>query len=122
MLYTHIGIRDQSAVLDALPKAEPDKPTRQVAHAKATGTDDISPSHASSELHYAQQLGGISGPASSSAGTKRGKHFEGGKFRNALTVSALDTSKDEHSCTVKNAPGRTRTCDLRFRKPPLYPD
>ena len=120
--YTHVGIRDQGAVLEALPKAESDNPTRQVAQAKATGTYDLSPSHASGALHYAQQSGGISGHAKTSADMQSKENVRRGKLRKPLPIAALDISEHDQSPPVNNAPGRTRTCDLRFRKPPLYPD
>ena len=49
--YTHVGIRDQRAVLEALPMAESDDHTTQGAKAKATGTYDLLPSHTMGALH-----------------------------------------------------------------------
>ena len=115
--YTHVGIRDQGAVLEALPKT--DNNTKQVAQAKATGTYDLSANHASGALHYAQQSGGISGHTKTSADAQRKEYVQRGKFRKSLPTAALDTVEHEQSPPVNNAPGRTRTCDLRFRKPPL---
>ena len=118
--YTHVGIRDQGAVLEALPKT--DNNTKQPAQAKATGTYDLSPNHASGALHYAQQSGGIPGHTKTLADIQSKENVKRGKFRKPLPTAVLDTVEHEQSPPVNNAPGRTRTCDLRFRKPPLYPD
>jgi hypothetical protein len=48
---------------------------------------------------------------------------EGGKDAgpNPLKLQAIETSEDRLIPTETTTPGRIRTCDLRFRKPPLYP-
>ena len=119
--YTHVGIRDQEAVLEALPKVRTDNPAPEVAQAKATGTYDATADRASGALHYAQHSGGISAHAKTVADTKSTKHINKGDFRKPLQSAVLDTSEHALSSPDRNAPGRTRTCDLRFRKPPLYP-
>ena len=41
--------------------------------------------------------------------------------RKPLQSLQANTAVRNVSSAFANAPGRTRTCDLRFRKPPLYP-
>lgn len=48
-------------------------------------------------------------------GVKKGVKLEGSKIIQLLCVVS---SLKWRAC---NAPGRIRTCNLRFRRPPLYP-
>lgn len=64
--YSHTVIGELAADLDVLPSAEPNKPAREVAVAKDTGTDDVTPAKVAAHL---QRAGYVSCPTVSRGDT-----------------------------------------------------
>ncbi len=98
--------------LDSLP-ANP--PTDKPETLRATGTDGADPQQYPQQRaretvrHDASWRGGGADEVSSDNAPKR-------------LASATLCDEVPHGATLdKNAPDRIRTCDLRFRRPPLYP-
>ena len=122
-VYTRLGVNDLAGALDALPSSTGDAPQREPM--RATGTYDSSPEAPTDPPQYPPhlppQLGretvrGVASPCGESAVSsplnQRRKSLCGANISKALRFNAR---------LCGNAPGRIRTCDLRFRKPMLYP-
>ena len=124
--YTHIGLFDTSAALETLPGMTLPQAEKQTAAALKTGTDD-QPVKAAAE----------STQRAIPEGERRwARHWarEDTKPWNSVEpdgVLAMPGHDEENPPSMretcdnqgdyKSAPDRDRTCDLRFRKPPLYP-
>ena len=105
---------DLAAALEALPDTVPDSPTEEIA--KATGTYDAVEPHPARSACAARRDPQVSKPV-----IKR--HRDGGsrdKRKSAKTPEKRGECQ-RVSTPVGNTPGRTRTSDLRFRRPLLYP-
>jgi len=87
---------------------------------QATGTDDVEPDGDDAEDH-AQRAHNISVRGGSSSFVKgTSEEQSDGDHKPPKSKDKCAQLRGDSSPFV-NAPGRTRTCDLRFRKPPLYP-
>jgi len=116
--YAHIQLLDRTRALDALPSL--DRPATERDAARATGTDNATavsdtPPGARSAL-AARRTPGTPKPAL----TGQDQESEENDAEGAQAFVKATTCEDL-SIPVIGAPGVTRTPDLRFRKPPLYP-
>ena len=93
--YTHIFRGEESKAVADLPSLS--LPSKQKLREIATGTDDVTPN----DLTYTGRIG----------------------VRQRISANSNEqTNLDNDSKTAfSNAPGRTRTCNLRIRSPRLYP-
>ncbi len=110
--YAHARLHDLTAALDGLSATDGN---REAAALQATGTDDIPPTYTPTSSSANER-----NPVQSSAANvdddptplDTRKPLRGAEKRNAAQPGAA---------TCVNAPGWTRTTDLRFRKQMLYP-
>ncbi len=116
--YAHIGLVDQTKALDALPTIDDSAPARQTA--VATGTDDAAPG--------AEEPRRRAAPGAARRNPRRPKlairchEGEGASAEPKSAQGSVDAATCPHMpATAINTPERTRTSDLRFRKPPLCP-
>ena len=93
--YTHIFRGEESKAVADLPSLS--LPSKQKLREIATGTDDVTPN----DLTYTGRI----------------------SVRQRISANSNEqTNLDNNSKTAfPNAPGRTRTCNLRIRSPRLYP-
>jgi len=116
--YAHVQLLNRTRALDALPSL--DRPAAERDAARATGTDNATavsdtPPGARSAL-AARRTPGTPKPAIT--GQDEDSEEEGERGAQAFVKA---TTCEDLSIPVTGAPGVTRTPDLRFRKPPLYP-
>ena len=116
--YAHISLVDRKKALDAMPSIEGSGPIRDIA--KATGTYDAQVRVDQTPQRVAPTTA-RRGPSRSFAaiecqqeGSRQDDQAGAQLYAQANTCERLPT-------TAITAPDRIRTCDLRFRKPPLYP-
>jgi len=116
--YAHVQLVDQTQALDALPALEPTGPERE--EAKATGTYDDAPRADGAGPGFcafsARRLPGTPTPVITRQDGELGNAKGGRAVSRAHVATCQDLSLPDNG-----APGVTRTPDLRFRKPPLYP-
>jgi len=118
--YTHSYLEDESAAVAKLPDvAQPD-----VQEARATGTGDesvLAPCLAPNTANG----GSVAAEHGRASGAETGARPTGSDSRKSSEGAdlAADGSKRVKAgrAAKHGAPGVTRTPDLRFRKPPLYP-
>jgi len=121
--YAHIGLVDRTKALDALPTIEQPKPEQQAA--ESTGTNDL----------HAQVAGvGADEPTQgrSAIAASRDPDWPFAAIERQDRESQQDGKQgpqplvEANACahlptTVINTRDRNRTCNLRFRRPMLYP-
>ena len=125
--YAHTTDTEKAAAIAALPEL---KPLDEVA--QATGTDDNPTSQSStnredrggiqrSGQHIGQHSRNITARQDAPSFVMDGQGEQGDDERKPLKTQkkCADVRQDSSSCI--NPPGRARTCNLRFRRPPLYP-
>ena len=136
--YSHTVMGDLSDALTALPDL--DHPPAEQTRQRATGTFDAAASDdtretarpderpKSADESLGHSLGLLLGQTGygecrsmSAADATAGQCHDDGTVRRGNKNGGSDASCRGMSSAVNNAPGRTRTCDLRFRKPLLYP-
>ena len=93
---------------------------------KATGTDDRGRSVSAGSpppgaQHQAQHARNISVHSDSSSFVMNARDGDDGDECKPPKPLPVSTEMCDNSSKSLNAPGRTRTSDLRFRKPSLYP-
>jgi len=118
-VYTKLGVHDLSGALDKLPNLTGDGPGQQ--RQRATGTYDAHADTPTDSRLYPRQLERETVRADASRCGGDSAETRTGDARNPLSATA---QREVVQCNARgngNAPGRTRTCDLRFRKPMLYP-
>ena len=127
--YSHMHTGDAVAALQSLPDLSPKKGRERM---RATGTYDAAPfgktaprircTESSRPGGISQvaaagapgRIGGTAGTQGSSGGVAQPS--AGSEVMTPHGTSAASSDTENHT-----APGRTRTCDPRFRKPMLYP-
>ena len=116
--YAHVQLLDRTRALDALPSL--DKPGAERQAVRATGTDNVvagvNAEPQARSARAARRTPGTPRPAITGQDGEAGdEEAEGAQaFVKATTYQDLPLPDN-------GAPGVTRTPDLRFRKPPLYP-
>jgi len=118
--YTHLSVPDKTAALEALPPMQTDLPEREAA--RATGTYDVTPNtpekRAAPCTPYAQRADAPTGDFVQQHATSNGAdQAETGERLSRENTGKACVSGGQSGTTPK----RTRTSDLRFRKPMLYP-
>jgi len=122
-VYTKLGIHDLAGALGTLPDLPGNRRDREAVALRATGTDDAlacQPSPQDHTLHHTQHVRETTqsgATACKQTGTTAGKR----ESRKPLQTSTKRNEVQPDATVCGNAPGRTRTCDPRFRKPMLYP-
>jgi len=115
--YTRLGIHDLTAALDVLPDVVKAEPAAAVATLAATGTDDRTAKNAPADpQQFPQQLPRFGAQTSAS---RRVEASGGARDSQALNpVATVDIRESAHTCATqqRNAPGGTRTPDLRIRR------
>ncbi len=116
--YTHVGIRRRREALHALPVVTPGSPDEDGA--KGTGTDDAAATTDGPDRRAAHSAARKhpGGPTSSIGGHREQARSEGTQGAQRVTKGSTCRRTPASATTT---PGGTRTHDLRFRKPPLYP-
>ena len=116
--YAHIGLVDETRALDALPSIEMPDPKREAV--RATGTDDAVADpkgrRPARSAFAARRLPGTPKLAITCQDGELGNASGGRSVSRARVATYQDLPLPD-----SGAPGVTRTPDLRFRKPPLYP-
>ncbi len=115
--YTHTVIGDQRQALALLPAVGSNEQNQEQALRVAVGAE----SAAASTPRRAAQTTALTrqnSPKQAIDGHDRKGKSEGSRQAQAR---ALGATCEHSSSSVTNTPERTRTSDLRFRKPPLYP-
>jgi len=126
--YAHTRLFDLGAALDSLPGTDRPKPETQQVRATGTNGRMERLSHQSSASYPSRRcpqkgphslcvsgLVGASGCATDSADTNEADS------PNPVQIKGQRESMRTDATESESAPGQTRTADLRFRKPPLYP-
>ncbi len=112
--YTRPRLHDIEGATSALPSLRPERPDTEPARATGTYAGQAAPNLA----HHLPTGGDRSGRSPSDAGGMVSANPHSAPRRIYLRMSELSVSGRGLSAIVVNAPGRIRTCDLRFRKPP----
>jgi len=118
--YTRLGVHDLAGALELLPDVAPAE--RQTAVALANGTDG-KPTQNDKRDHQqlAQQLGRETPRRFALACEMPAAKPETSDARKSIQITDSRDAMQQVASEVNNAPGRIRTCDLRLRKPLLYP-
>jgi hypothetical protein len=118
-VYAQLGVHDLAGALDGLPCMTGEPPERQ--RLRATGTDNAHGLEPIGAQQYRQQLGreSVRKDATSCDGDNDSARFDDAS-KPLQTKSKRDIVRRDTTVS-ETAPGRIRTCGLRFRKPMLYP-
>jgi len=115
--YTHTVIGDQRQALDVLPVIGAKEQAQQQALRAAAGAETTT----ASALPRAAQTTALTHQKSPKQAI--GSHDQMGarKGKRGAQMRAIGTTCEHSPSSGTNTPERTRTSDLRFRKPPLCP-
>lgn len=112
--YTHAKMLDLAGAVEKLPPLEGNAPASQPEMQRATGTDGRAPD-------LPAESGPRNGPFLHHPPVPTGSqefHLEGEHGRPFLPINEKNTAK---SGVSQGIPGKARTCNLRLRRPTLYP-
>ncbi len=116
--YSHTVIADRAAALEALPDLTtgPEREQR-----RATGTYDTRPESLHGVCTEFVQTGVVRGHRGSPDGTVSESGEASEKPQTQPRKHTSGRSRHRTASNVTTTPHRTRTCNLRFRRPMLYP-
>jgi len=120
--YSHVYRGQVSQAVENLPDFS--RPSLERQKAAATGTDDIVNCGQDDSKNYARNFAKSTGKTANSMDNNGLSDSKNPEIQNA-SKQALEGQKPQLSTpiggNINNAPDRTRTCNLRFRRPMLYP-
>ena len=121
-VYSHVGMADTSRALNNLPGLDNPQAEKQTAMALKTGTNDL-PVNAvalpgQADVNRMARNGALLGTETRRPVAPNSVNAESGtSVSNPLSMQEICDNQGDY----KNAPGGSRTCNLRFRRPTLYP-
>jgi acetyl esterase/lipase/integrase len=115
--YAHVGIRDTAAAVGRLTLPGDSRPDSEKASLRLTGTDGGCRPGAVTGAVASGSKGGRSktiGESGSADLPAKGSH-------KPRTLQAVGSNREGSETKEESTPSRSRTCNLRFRRPMLYP-
>ena len=115
--YAHVGIRDTAAALGKLNVPTLTRPGTERAVLKATGTEDGCGAGAATGAAEGDNRRVESGTGEEKDEAESGE----GDSPECLNSQGIEGDRGEVGAGEQSTPSRSRTCNLRFRRPMLYP-
>ena len=109
--YAHVTLHDQTTALESLPSLPEVAKKEALA---ATGTNEEFPIQFPIEGDVACQRVSADGKGSPNSDDEQ-------PGRKSVNDEGFDNECQTPGTSWQSTPGRIRTCNLRFRRPPLYP-
>ncbi len=139
-IYTHVGIHDQTAAIASLPSPPTgEHPETETAELRATGTDGRTDEHqtvpsvvpsgaqngaqrfAPKRLRIAPSCTEVGEDPNENGDPKIAARSNGDRRYRTDLHQAASPRTTRRSVQNESIPGRVRTCNLRLRRPTLYP-
>ncbi len=117
--YTRLGVHDLAGALDRLPAVQSPRPESETM--RATGTDDASATRDEKRPQYTTQRERETLRINTKLRDESAQCADERSAQKPLQNKAQSDTVQMDAMQCGNTPGRTRTCDLRFRKAMLYP-